>query len=79
VLIIAHRLASVIDSDRILVMDKAYGVEFDHPFKLLADNENDEEITKTTEEGKQGYFAAMVKAAGEDTAKQLFSIAKEKY
>ena len=35
VLIIAHRLATVMDSDRILVMAKGTGVEYDHPFKLL--------------------------------------------
>lgn len=68
-MIIAHRLATVIDSDRILVMDKAYGVEFDHPFKLLVDDDNDEEITKTLDSGEDGYFARMVKSTGEETSK----------
>jgi ABC-type multidrug transport system fused ATPase/permease subunit len=35
-LIIAHRLATVIDADRILVMNNAKCEEFDHPYKLLA-------------------------------------------
>jgi ATP-binding cassette subfamily C (CFTR/MRP) protein 4 len=42
VILIAHRLATVIDADRILVMDKGYCIEYDHPFKLLVtDTEND--------------------------------------
>ena len=44
-LIIAHRLASVIDADRILVMADGQGKEFAHPFLLLVKNESDETIT----------------------------------
>lgn len=65
VLIIAHRLATVIDSDRIMVMDKGYVKEFDHPFKLLANQDTDTEITKTNEDGTEGHFAKMVKSTGE--------------
>lgn len=36
VLIIAHRIVSVIDADRILVMSDGSNKEFDHPYKLLA-------------------------------------------
>ena len=60
VILIAHRLATVIDADRILVMDKGAGEEFDHPFKLLAsDPANDNEITNT-----EGLFSKMIRATG---------------
>jgi len=36
-MIIAHRLATVIDSDRVLVMADGTGVEYDHPFRLLVE------------------------------------------
>ncbi|CAH1989483.1 unnamed protein product [Acanthoscelides obtectus] len=35
VLTIAHRVETVINSDRILVLDKGRRVEFDHPYQLL--------------------------------------------
>lgn len=44
-LIIAHRLATVIDADRILVMSEGMAIEYDHPFKLLAEKLEDEAIT----------------------------------
>ena len=69
VLVIAHRLATVIDSDRILVMDKGYAREFDHPFKLLTQQDEDQSITN------EGFFSKMVKATGEETADSLFNIA----
>ena len=74
VLIIAHRLATVIDADRILVMDDGYGVEFDHPYNLLKSEDSPDEMTT-----EDRYFAKMVRATGEQTAKSLFEIAREKY
>lgn len=41
VLIIAHRLASVIDADRILVMDDGRAKEYAHPFELLVNTVDD--------------------------------------
>lgn len=75
VILIAHRLATVIDADRILVMDKGTCDEFDHPFKLLVkDPDNDTEMTNT-----DGLFAKMIQATGKDTAASLFSIAMNNY
>ncbi|XP_058808247.1 ATP-binding cassette sub-family C member 4-like isoform X2 [Phymastichus coffea] len=50
VLTIAHRLTTIMDSDRILVMDAGEVVEFDRPEILLAKN--------------NGYFANMVRETG---------------
>jgi len=74
VLIIAHRLATVIDSDRILVMEKGSFAEYDAPFKLLANKDTDTKITNTG-----GWLAKMIAATGDETAQSLFDIAKEKY
>ena len=38
VLIIAHRLNTIIDCDRVLVMNEGRCQEFQHPFNLLAKN-----------------------------------------
>lgn len=74
VLIIAHRLATIIDADRVLVMSGGHQDEFDHPYKLLALNEGDDSITNT-----DGTFAKMIKATGDETAQSLFSIARESF
>lgn len=64
VLTIAHRLNTVMDCDRIMVLDKGQIVEFDKPITLL--------------ENKQGYLYSMVEATGPSTAKFLRSIAEGK-
>lgn len=69
VLIIAHRLASVIDADRILVMDAGTNAEYDHPCKLLANEDRDDTITS------EGLFAQMILSTGEETSTGLFKIA----
>ena len=73
VIIIAHRLATVIDADRILVMNGGRGEEYDHPYKLLVANVGDDKITK----GSKGLFARMIKATGCESAEILFQISKQ--
>jgi len=63
VLTIAHRLNTVIDSDKVLVMDAGIMVEFDHPHNLL--------------KNKNGFLYKMVEQTGPTTAKLLHSAALE--
>ena len=71
VLVIAHRLATIIDVDRILVMGDGKAQEFDHPYRLLTKEVGDETITN-----QAGLFAQSLMATGVETAQQLFEIAK---
>ncbi|XP_014258970.1 probable multidrug resistance-associated protein lethal(2)03659 isoform X2 [Cimex lectularius] len=65
VLTIAHRLHTVMDSDKVLVMDAGTMVEFDHPYKLL--------------ENKNGFFSKMVENTGTQTAARLMQMAHESF
>uniref|UniRef100_A0A2S2N873 Putative multidrug resistance-associated protein lethal n=1 Tax=Schizaphis graminum TaxID=13262 RepID=A0A2S2N873_SCHGA len=65
VLTIAHRLNTVMDSDRVLVMDAGKMVEFDHPYNLL--------------KNKDGFFYKMVEQTGPETSDFLYNIAVESY
>ncbi|KNC31637.1 putative multidrug resistance-associated protein lethal(2)03659 [Lucilia cuprina] len=64
VLTIAHRLHTVMDSDKVLVMDAGQVVEFGSPFELLT--ESDRKI-----------FHSMVKQTGKSTYENLFKIAQK--
>nr|AVV62497.1 putative multidrug resistance-associated protein 4 [Helicoverpa zea] len=65
VLTVAHRLNTIMDSDRVMVMDSGRLVEFDHPYLLLSNPE--------------GHFTKMVKETSEKMSAQLFQIAKNTY
>ncbi|KAK0085537.1 hypothetical protein PV325_004976, partial [Microctonus aethiopoides] len=65
VLTIAHRLNTIMDSDRILVMDAGNAVEFDHPHVLL--------------KNKDSFLSKMVMETGAAMAEELAEIAKENY
>lgn len=63
ILTIAHRLDTVMDSDKVLVMDSGAIVEFEHPHCLLR-NEN-------------GFFYKMVEQTGRAAADKLRTMAAD--
>ncbi|XP_071865797.1 ATP-binding cassette sub-family C member 4 isoform X2 [Bombus fervidus] len=65
VLTIAHRLNTIMDSNKVLVMDHGKAIEFDHPYVLL--------------KNEQGHFTSMVKETGKLMFEQLKKIAEEAY
>ena len=65
VLTIAHRLNTIMDSDKVLVMDHGQAIEFDHPYILL--------------QKEQSHFNSMVKETGKLMYEQLKKIAEEAY
>ncbi|XP_067135109.1 ATP-binding cassette sub-family C member 4-like [Centruroides vittatus] len=65
VLTIAHRLQTIIDSDRVLVLDAGKLKEFDSPYKLL--------------KNVNGTFYNLVKNTGVTSMNELYKIAKDKY
>ena len=70
---IAHRLLTIADYDKILVLEKGNLAEFDHPFKLLALVDEDKEITRNS------IFAKLVQNTGKESAQKIFDISKTFY
>jgi len=70
VLTIAHRLNTIIDSDRVLVMQDGKVAEFDAPHVLL---------TKKADDGKVSLFSNLVEELGPSAADALKRQAKDAY
>lgn len=64
VLTIAHRLNTIMNSDKVLVMDAGQSVEFGHPHLLLQNSD--------------GYFTKLVEQTGA-AAQNLKKIARESF
>lgn len=71
ILTIAHRLLTIANYDKVLALEKGVCKEFDAPFKLLTNNDEDCKITRDS------YFAELVRNTGEIVSKQIFSLSKE--
>ncbi|XP_072387967.1 ATP-binding cassette sub-family C member 4-like [Diabrotica undecimpunctata] len=65
VLTVAHRLNTIMDSDKVLVMDQGTAAEFDHPHLLL--------------QNSNGIFSKMVEDTGPGTCEQLKTVAKKTF
>lgn len=65
VLTIAHRLNTIMDSDRVLVMDKGRMAEYDHPHILL--------------QNSYSQFTSLVKESDRAMYDQLVKIARQSY
>ncbi|KAK2579975.1 hypothetical protein KPH14_012235 [Odynerus spinipes] len=65
VLTIAHRLNTIIDCDRVLLLDHGQVLEFSHPYILL--------------QNEQSHFFKMAKENGDRTIEQFKIISKEVY
>jgi len=71
---IAHRLQTIANYDKVLVLDRGRKMEFDEPYKLLVKNIGDTEATN-----ENGYFAIMVQNTGPISSKKIFEIARDAY
>lgn len=70
---VAHRLETAVQyCDKILVLDEGRMVQFDHPLKLLVENESDTEVTKV-----DSKFAEMVRALEADQQERIVEICKK--
>ncbi|XP_031343813.1 probable multidrug resistance-associated protein lethal(2)03659 isoform X2 [Photinus pyralis] len=65
VITIAHRLQTIMDSDKVIVIDSGAIIEFDYPHLLL--------------QNSGSKFYGMVHATGKSTAENLHRLAKESY
>ncbi|CAD8192264.1 unnamed protein product [Paramecium octaurelia] len=69
---IAHRLNTIADYDRVMVIYDGRVIEYEKPFNLLAKSTNSTFIDKNSE------FSKLVKNTGNQNAQAIFDIAKKR-
>lgn len=70
VLTIAHRLGTVIDADRVLVMDAGQAVEFDSPYRLLKVDKGPRIFQSMVKETGKGLYDQIVQQGEGRTKKE---------
>ncbi len=74
VLTVAHRLITIANYDKVMVIDNGQVAEHNSPYELLVEKIGDNEITK-----QNGIFAEMVKSTGSSMSKMIFDISQNHY
>ena len=74
IITIAHRLITIANYDKVLVLDKGTKMEFDAPYKLLVKNVGDTTLTNP-----EGFFGSMVMNTGPKATQRILNIAKEAF
>ena len=70
VITVAHRLQTIIEMDKVLVLDAGLVVEFEEPYILLSSGRK---------EHQAGYFASMCKETGPASHASLYAAAKKAF
>lgn len=74
VLTIAHRLITIANYDKVVVINNGSVTEYDSPYALLVQRIGDDKITR-----KEGLFVEMVRSTGQSMSQKIFNIAREHY
>ena len=67
IITIVHRLQTIVDYDKVLVLDKGSIVEYGHPWELISDEKgaSQSQVTNRMRTGRQG-IQNLFKLAGSD-------------
>ncbi|CAD8116773.1 unnamed protein product [Paramecium sonneborni] len=71
IITIAHRLNTIADYDKVMVIHDGIVIEYDKPYKLLAKSSNSTYIDKDSE------FSRLVKNTGKQNGQAIFDMAKK--